>query len=111
MQFFIPVPWPLALFFFPFLLMARGIIWLARLAWRGVLWPLVLQDIYLIAWLWGYCKTKFFMLREQIRERRELRRRAEQAVADFERVEKEAEQYFAGRVIEGEARRVEDAEK
>lgn len=102
MQFFIPIPWPLALFLLPFFLMARGVIWLARRA--------LPYFLYFAGWLWGYHKTKFLMLRERIKERREVRRRMEQAKRDFEKVEREVQQYAAGRVIDGEARRLEDAE-
>lgn len=104
MQFYVPIPWPLALILGVFIGLARVIKWVAV----RVFWPALL---YAAGFFYGYTKTKFTILRGRMAERREWRRRAAQAVADFERVEKEAEQYFSCRVIEGEARRIEEGEQ
>lgn len=100
MQFYVPIPWPLALFFLPFFLMARGIIWLARRAWPHLL--------YSVGWLWGYHKTKFLMLRSAIAQRRAYRQRVEKFKRDVDAVGREVEEYCAGRVIDGECRQIED---
>lgn len=110
MQFYVPIPWPLALFAGLFIGLARVIKWVAV----RVFWPVVLlvarAAAYAGGFLYGFTRARMQQLARRLAEWRAARQRLEQAKRDFERVEREVDEYCAtrepGRIIEGEARRL-----
>lgn len=97
MQFFVPIPLPLAIVGGLLIGMARGMIWLAR----SIAWPV-------LRWGWQSYAEAWQQARESVAQYR----RAREFVRRVDAVEKQVNEYCAeraaGRTIDGECRRLED---
>lgn len=106
MQFYVPIPWPLALIAGVFIGLARVIKWIAV----RLIWPLLSHGAARLAYaggfLWGYSRER---VRRALSQRARLRAAA-RIEQEIDRIGREIEEYRAareaGRVIDGEARRV-----